>query len=562
MSFALQYSAWPENPFAFKVVNLAIHLLCGFLIFLICTRLQRLTGIRTIQNEYFALIVSALWILHPIQLTTVLYVVQRMTQLASLFSLIGIYCYLRGYEKYFYKNNNKQLIYAGLSVWFFTLVAILCKENGILLPLFILVINTTLLSVNPDQATLRKWNWFWLGIPLGALFIYLVSTFDVMLASYQERPFTMSQRMLTECIILFDYLRSMLFPYPTAFTLYHDDFQPAQGLLSPPVTLICVATVITLVAGCIKFRKKYTVPAFAILWFFGGHVLESTCINLELYFEHRNYLPSFGVFFLIAWMFLSLRRLVSYKLLVNIALFAFICLIVISSMIQLKLWSRPVDSYLVTLENHPDSVRGMIGLGNAYIVQNDLVSAGILYNKIASKYPDEIYPYIKLMAIQGCVQNRAPALNEWKDLVNRAGKVSGTQFGFMEEMVIIVNTVIEGECRGIDPDKLIQLIVTLAFNPVFHQHRANLHEMAARIGIYIGDGKVAYNNIEAAAKYSPTIPKLILKTRILLAMDREEEAIKSMGELEDIINKNLRYRLAYNRIIDQLKNEFINNKHT
>lgn len=559
LSFALQYSAWPDNPFAFKVVNLVLHLLCGFLIYRICTILQRLAGIRSIQNVFFPLIVTALWLLHPIQLTTVLYVVQRMTQLAALFSLLGVYCYLRGFEKYFISRSNKQLLYMGVSLWFFTIVATLCKENGILLPLFILVINATLLSGSPDQTTLRKWNWLWLGAPLGAFCIYLILTFDTNLLSYQGRPYSMSQRLLTECIILFDYLRSILFPVPTAFTLYHDDYQPAQGLITSPTSLICLVSIVFLITGSIKFRKKYSVAAFSILWYFSGHALESSYINLELFFEHRNYLPSFGIFFLIAWLLLSLRRLVPNLLLVNFAPLAFTCIIVISSMMQLHLWSRPVDSYLVTLENHPGSVRGLIGLGNAYIARNDLVNAGNLYKKIADRYPDEIYPYIKSMAIKGCVKNRKVAENEWADLVNRASSTSGTEFGIMEEMAVIVNTVIGGECKGINARNLIQLLVTLAFNPAFDQHRANLHEMAARVGIYIGDGKVTYNNIQAAVRYSPTISRQILNIRILLALGKEKEATISFDNLEDTVNKSLRYRLAYNSIIGDIKNELENN---
>ena len=34
--------------------------------------------------------------------------------------------------------------------------------------------------------------------------------------------------------------------------------------------------------------------AFGIAFFLGGHLLESTVLPLELYYEHRNYLPSFG----------------------------------------------------------------------------------------------------------------------------------------------------------------------------------------------------------------------------------------------------------------------------
>src|SRR5690606_33752094 len=90
-SFALQAGSWPDNPFAFKTVNLVIHLACGGLIFLICSKLAGYLQLGLPESLLFSLLVTAIWLLHPMQLTTVLYVVQRMTQLATLFILSGIF---------------------------------------------------------------------------------------------------------------------------------------------------------------------------------------------------------------------------------------------------------------------------------------------------------------------------------------------------------------------------------------------------------------------------------------------------------------------------------------
>ena len=51
----------------------------------------------------------------------------------------------------------------------------------------------------------------------------------------------------------------------------------------------------TLLGGSCWLRRRLPVVACGILWFFVGHLLESTVIPLELMFEHRNYLPSFAV---------------------------------------------------------------------------------------------------------------------------------------------------------------------------------------------------------------------------------------------------------------------------
>jgi Flp pilus assembly protein TadD len=77
--------------------------------------------------------------------------------------------------------------------------------------------------------------------------------------------------------------------------LFHDDLTVSRGLLQPWTTLPSVATVVFLVWGALHWRRRWPLLCFGILWFFAGHLLESTILPLELVFEHRNYLPSFGI---------------------------------------------------------------------------------------------------------------------------------------------------------------------------------------------------------------------------------------------------------------------------
>jgi len=91
------------QPFYFKLGNLLIHLLNGLLVFLIArrvfARIDRATSpVATLQPQQLAALVAVAWLLHPIHVSTVLYVVQRMTLLASLFSFAAIFCYLQGRE--------------------------------------------------------------------------------------------------------------------------------------------------------------------------------------------------------------------------------------------------------------------------------------------------------------------------------------------------------------------------------------------------------------------------------------------------------------------------------
>ena len=73
LTFALQHEDWPLNPYNFKYINLLIHLLLGCGIFLFFSRLLRLADYAPQRQVLFAsLAITAIWLLHPIQVSTVL----------------------------------------------------------------------------------------------------------------------------------------------------------------------------------------------------------------------------------------------------------------------------------------------------------------------------------------------------------------------------------------------------------------------------------------------------------------------------------------------------------
>ena len=84
-TFALQHNSWPDLPFNFKLVNLIIHLANGCLIFFISQFLANML-MRGRSRTILPIMVTVLWLLHPMLLTTTLYTVQRMTLLSAFFT--------------------------------------------------------------------------------------------------------------------------------------------------------------------------------------------------------------------------------------------------------------------------------------------------------------------------------------------------------------------------------------------------------------------------------------------------------------------------------------------
>ena len=141
LSFALNHVLSGPAPHGYLVGNLVIHLLCGgavyWLTLLLLAGYRRRGGLRPASGTapWLALLVSAAWLLHPINLTSVLYVVQRMASLAALFTFLSLALYLRG-------RLNQM---AGRPGWPALLtmalvtapLALFSKENAVLLPVFV-----------------------------------------------------------------------------------------------------------------------------------------------------------------------------------------------------------------------------------------------------------------------------------------------------------------------------------------------------------------------------------------------------------------------------------------
>ncbi|MGC9194645.1 MAG: tetratricopeptide repeat protein, partial [Syntrophobacteraceae bacterium] len=121
------------------------------------------------------------------------------------------------------------------------------------------------------------------------------------------RDFTLGQRLLTEARVVVWYMSLLLWPVPSRLSMQHDPLL-STSLFSPLTTLPAILFIATLIFFAVKFRKRFPVITFGIIWFFLNLVIESTIIPLELVFEHRLYLPSVGFYMAVVAICVGLFR--------------------------------------------------------------------------------------------------------------------------------------------------------------------------------------------------------------------------------------------------------------
>ena len=167
ISFAIDWWRGNGSPRSFLWTNLIIHITNGMLVFLLIRLILRRIG----QSDNYILISAfvgaALWALHPIQVQSVTYIVQRMASMATLFMLLSVFGYL--YARLEARSKLPWFVISGISFF----LGMLSKENAVITPLLILLAEYGVCRNHSDLIRSRIDVWFLL-FPLLILFYVVI----------------------------------------------------------------------------------------------------------------------------------------------------------------------------------------------------------------------------------------------------------------------------------------------------------------------------------------------------------------------------------------------------
>jgi protein O-mannosyl-transferase len=379
ISFALNIYFSGLDAGAFKITNLVIHLLNGLLMYALLRRIvKHWWDSKAIDADsavfWLPLLCAGAWLLHPLNLTAVLYVVQRETSLCSLFILLGCILYTHGRLRLLAGKTGWPWLYIGTAVS--GLLSILIKETGVLLPVYLLVIELCVFRFRSrnhgQQRSLPVFFGLFLVLPL-CLGLLWIGFGHRGLLSYVGRDFTLGERLLTETRVIWDYIRWTLFPRLPDLGLYHDDIPLSTGVLSPPTTLLSILGLGALLMTAVLTQKKRPWIAFGILWFITGQLLESTVFPLEIAFEHRNYLADMGILFAVFGFVLTEQsRILSMRYRVGILVALTLTYGAVTGM-RAYVWRSTLSLVKTQAANHPGSPYATYALGQEL---TNLVLAG------------------------------------------------------------------------------------------------------------------------------------------------------------------------------------------
>ena len=365
LSFAMNYFATGLDPFWLKLTSVAMHLLNGLLVLLFCRQLIALMpAAQEIAklSQYGTALITLGWTLHPLQVSSALYVVQRMEIGAATGTLVALLAYI---------HARRALIEGRRSApWFLLLGAgflfgLGFKETAILTPAYCGLIEFLAFRFKSENGRVsRPLLSIYAAAAVAGLSYYLLRILPPAMVpeTYAFRDFSLSERLLTQLHVLNTYLGQIVAPIPDGQTFYYDNFPVSSSLTGSPAALFGLMVLALLLVTAWLSRHRWPLTSFGIAWFFIAHALTSNVLPLELAFEHRNYLALLGILLAAGQVLSSCTTRLNMDARRTMAALPVATLAILCAL-QVHAWADPFRLALTLDSRNPGSVRASYDLG-------------------------------------------------------------------------------------------------------------------------------------------------------------------------------------------------------
>jgi hypothetical protein len=533
LSFLVDSTTWPTDPLPFKRTNIVLHFFTAAILFFASKNITKALDQNPNRIFYTALIAACLWLFHPFLVSTVLYVVQRMAMLATFFVILGVWSYTQG-RLLLANNNKKAYFYLNFSVIVCTTLAVLSKENGALLPLLLLIIEWVIFQ-HPTSTTpkLNK-NWLicFLIIPSIIVTAYLVVPLPGrdFHATITNRSFSLWERWLTESRILIEYLYHLLVPQMFYKGIFIEDYPLSTGLFTPISTLPAIILILALPVAAIIFRKKFPFLSVAILFFFAAHLMESMTIPLELYFEHRNYLPSLLLFLPVGRLFACSNRVAP-----KLAIITTLAICIFFTQQRVALWGKPTELSLFWATQNIHSQRAQRTAAIALDHNGRHLESLALLQKAQQNIPDSLALKLHWM-IQKC-RTSSLSENEFSVILQaiRQLEYNSRLYNLLDSVISVASAE---NCQGLTKKHAILMLDNLLLNPYVQKNKRiifQIYHLKGRVYAEHNSPKQAAAEFASALNLTHNVEHGLVQTSILASNKHYQEALNHLDKIDKIL---------------------------
>ncbi|MBU1523711.1 MAG: tetratricopeptide repeat protein, partial [Candidatus Omnitrophica bacterium] len=277
LTFGFNYLQGGLSPVGYHIINILFHFLNACLLYFLLKFLNKSVP------RGLLFIITLLFVVHPLNTEAVTYISSRSDLMVTFFIISGFFLYLKG------KYTLSCLMYVP---------ALLTKETGLVLPLLILGYGFCY-RMNGFKSFKKNLGGKNISIYAGlvlitALWVIYRSTIFSSTPSIITRSYY--SNILIQSAVTLLYLKLFIFPHPLNILHYISHLNS----LGNPLVLISTLVVLSLILLIFIFRKRKPLISLGLIWFL-------ICLLPKFYarlafpaMEHHFYLPSVGIYIVLA----------------------------------------------------------------------------------------------------------------------------------------------------------------------------------------------------------------------------------------------------------------------
>jgi tetratricopeptide (TPR) repeat protein len=294
LSLALNYALGGRNPVGFHIFNVLVHMAAALALFGFVRRLAllpRWEGRFEPHATGLALVVAAVWALHPLQTQAVAYVIQRAESLMGLCYFLTLWLFLRSVD------SPRPGLWRVLAV-FACALGMTAKEVMVSAPVVVLLFDRTFLAGSFRRALASKRLFYGALFGTWLILFWLVASLggdrDGSTGGFSAHAAWVPY-WLTQFPAIATYLKLAFFPRPLIFQ-YGTFWLPSAGAALPTALVVVPLLGLTVVA---LFR--WPAIGFFGFWFFS--ILAVTSLvpgTVDMIVEHRMYVALAPLWILVA----------------------------------------------------------------------------------------------------------------------------------------------------------------------------------------------------------------------------------------------------------------------
>lgn len=380
LSFAVNYRLGELDVFGYHLVNIIVHILAAFGLFLFAeltlsiARNQTLKassihaeeeGLFKRKETVIALLAALLWAANPVNTQAVTYIVQRMTGMAAMFYVYSLVFYAWGRLA----SGKRRIVYFSLTI-LAALLAIGSKQIAITLPAAIFLFEVCVIRggnidfIKEKRFYLPALTIISLVISIAVLWDY---TREYLYLYYPDKGllFVVKERFFTQSRVFIDYLSLFLFPLPSRLSIEHD-ISLSRNILDPPGTVIAVLLVLFMAAYSLASIKRRPLAAFLLLWVLLTSLPEAAHVSIAVMYEHRMYLPFMALAIMISYGIVETAYAVNGRIVIVAAVLT-VVLYSLGTYTRNLVWKDDVSLWSDAVSKSPYSAAAHTGLGVALL---------------------------------------------------------------------------------------------------------------------------------------------------------------------------------------------------